>query len=101
MLLAAPKSSLHALQTCQKLDIVWDASEFWDFRHQTQFLDFRAIISWDIQHNKNPELFAMIVWSIWNQRNQSHLHLPSCSVDRITHVARDRYEEHRVVLLAP
>ena len=46
--------------------------------------------AWIIQQQKSPELFALNVWSIWNQQNQVQLHQPSCSLHLLAQLAKDR-----------
>uniref|UniRef100_A0A7N2R4V0 Uncharacterized protein n=1 Tax=Quercus lobata TaxID=97700 RepID=A0A7N2R4V0_QUELO len=56
-------------------------------------MDFKALLSWVIQQNKNPVLFSMMVWSIWAQRNQVHLNKPHCALNLIASSAKDRLDE--------
>lgn len=46
----------------------------------TQFLDFKELLSWILKEHQHPELFAFMVWSIWNQRKQTRVYQPSCNL---------------------
>ena len=75
-----PETMLHVVWACPKLDEVWTDSVQWGFRHNRRFLDFKELLSWVIQEQRNAELFAMTVWSVWTQRNQARLHKPHCTL---------------------
>ena len=60
------ENSLHALWRCPELDPVWANAELWGFRSSMQFLDFKELLSWLILQKKDVELFAAMVWMIWN-----------------------------------
>ena len=66
-----------------------------------QFVDFKELVTWILQAKKNPELFAMTVWSIWNQCNQVRLQQPSWSLHLTPQVSKDRLEEFQAVQLPP
>lgn len=54
------------------------------------FDDFKNLVAWILQENKSPEIFAMTVWSIWNQRNQVRLHPPSSPLHLLAQASKDR-----------
>ena len=60
---------LHALWTCTKLDTVWADHVVWDFRNFISFMDFKDLVSWIITEGKQLDLFAIMAWSVLNQRN--------------------------------
>nr|POE97079.1 hypothetical protein CFP56_23064 [Quercus suber] len=55
-------NSLHALWSCSELDVVWFDPVLWSFKHTHRCVDFKELLSWIIQQDKNSELFAMRVW---------------------------------------
>ncbi|XP_075645311.1 uncharacterized protein LOC142616321 [Castanea sativa] len=85
---AATKDSLHALRLCSELDLVWAEPELWSFRGEVQFVSFKELLSWIIRHTQQLELFAVTVWSIWNQRNQARLNQPADAIHQITHLSK-------------
>ena len=73
-----PETMLHAEWACPKLDEILTDSIQWGFCRNRRFLDFKELLSWVIQEQRNVELFAMTVWSVWTQRNQARLNKPHC-----------------------
>ena len=61
---------LHTLWTCTKLDTVLADHVVWDFRNFIGFMDFKDLVSWIITEGKQLDLFAIMAWSVWNQRNR-------------------------------
>ena len=47
----------------------------------------------NIWNHAQPDLFAMTVWMIWNQRNQIWHRIPSCNTDQLAQVAIERLNE--------
>ena len=47
----------------------------------------------NIWNHAQPDLFAMTVWVIWNQRNQIWHRIPSCNTDQLAQVAIERLNE--------
>ncbi|XP_075675266.1 uncharacterized protein LOC142644567 [Castanea sativa] len=58
-----------------------------------RFMDFKELFSWVIQEQKNVELFAMMVWSVWTQRNQVRLNNPHSTLSHIASSAKARLDE--------
>lgn len=54
---------------------------------------FIDIMSSILAEDKNPALFSMVVWTIWNQRNNSRLGKPTTSIPQLLEQARDRLRE--------
>ena len=84
---------LHALWSCFELDVVWIDTILWSLKHTHMFMDFKELLSWVIQQVKNLELFAMIAWSIWTQRNQVRLAQLNVYLHLLAQVSKDWHEE--------
>ena len=61
--------TLYALWTCSELDSVWTQTE-WSSRQKSGVTSFKELLSWVLTNHRNRELFAMVTWGIWHQRNQ-------------------------------
>ena len=85
---AYSKNSLHAIWSCPELESVWANLELWSFQSTVQFLDFKELLSWQILHGKNLELFAITAWSVWNIRNRVRLHQPADALHQVTQHSR-------------
>ena len=70
------ETPLHALWLCKELDTVWERSAHCQVRRETNFLNFKELLSWILTQTSEVELFAMIAWGMWNQCNQAELALP-------------------------
>ena len=69
------EDTLHALWGCSDLNVVWN-DDRWNFRSREVFIDFKHLCGWLMENGKPIELFAIHVWCIWHQRNQSRLQQP-------------------------
>ncbi|KAK9995232.1 hypothetical protein SO802_024935 [Lithocarpus litseifolius] len=92
---AAIENSLHALWSCTELDLVWGDPELWSFRNEVQFLSFKELLSWIIKHTQLLELFAVTVWSIWNQRNRVRLNQPADAIHQIAYLSKKWLAEYQ------
>ena len=54
----AVEDPLHALWSCAKMDIVWADQNLWDFRNSVGFSDFKHLVSWLVEEDKQLALFA-------------------------------------------
>ncbi|KAL4626029.1 hypothetical protein ACB092_05G065900 [Castanea dentata] len=95
------ESALHALWTCQELDVVWENEDLWLCRWNNVFMDFKELLSWLVKHQQNVELFFITTWSMWTQRNQVRLNQPSCSSHLLASMAKERLEEFLAVQPPP
>ena len=95
------ENCLHALWSCRELDQVWSDSSGWGHWSTSDYVDFRELLSWILENHSQPELFAMTVWTIWNQRNQIRHHVLSCITDQIAQVALEKLNEFHSVLPQP
>ncbi|KAK9991532.1 hypothetical protein SO802_026517 [Lithocarpus litseifolius] len=90
---SASENPLHALWSCHELDIVCSNLELWSFKSAVQFLDFKELLSSIIMQEKNLEVFAITMWSIWTQRNQARLHQAACALHQVAQLSRERLAE--------
>nr|POF02718.1 hypothetical protein CFP56_04951 [Quercus suber] len=63
------EDTLHALYLCPKLEEIWLSKQAWNqcsLRQVTSFVDLMGYI---LAENRDPDLFAMVVWAIWKRRN--------------------------------
>ena len=54
---------------------------------------FSDIMSSILAEDKNLALFSMVVWNIWNQRNNSRLSKLTTSIPQLLEQAQDRLQE--------
>ena len=55
---------------CPKLEGVWRSVQVWNqqsLRRMTSFVDLVGCI---LVENREPDLFAMVVWAVWKRRNE-------------------------------
>ncbi|KAK9991286.1 hypothetical protein SO802_026271 [Lithocarpus litseifolius] len=60
--------------------------------------NFKELLSWILNKQDNLELFAMITWGIWNQRNQVRNNQPCCTSDQLVSQAKERLAEFTAVI---
>nr|POE70420.1 putative disease resistance protein rga3 [Quercus suber] len=97
---ANSEDSKHALWSCPELDSVWSDIELWSFRSSVQFMTFKELLSWLIKNNHQPELFAVTVWTIWNQRNRVRLNQLADSLHQIPNIAKSWLADYHARQLA-
>lgn len=73
----ASETPIHALWSCSELDTVWSDAALWNFCRQEQLISGHKRIVVTLNNEKNAELFAITVWSIWTLRNQVRLFQPA------------------------
>ena len=90
------EDTLHALWGCSGLNVVWN-DDRWSFRSREVFTDFKHLCGWLMENGKPLELFAIQVWCIWHQRNQSRLQQPCYLTKDLKLTAQERWDEIRSV----
>ena len=88
------EDTLHALWSCTGLNEVWDGDR-WNFRSRVHFEDFKGLRSWIYENGKPLDLFAIQVWSIWNQRNKLRLNHTCCLTKDLQKMAEESWNEIR------
>ena len=90
------EDTLHALWGCSGLNVVWN-DDRWSFRSREVFTDFKHLCGWLMENGKPLELFAIQVWCIWHQRNQSRLQQPCYVTKDLKLTAQEHWDEIRSV----
>nr|POE99528.1 phytosulfokine receptor 1 [Quercus suber] len=54
----------------------------------------RDIAPLDVNGNRGPDLFATVIWSLWNRHNNLRLGKPALPLDKALDFARDHLTEH-------
>ena len=67
----------------------------WSFRSNIQFTDFKELSNWILENGKPMELFAVQVWSIWNQCNKLRLNQSCCLTKDLQKMAVESGNEIR------
>ena len=83
----------HALFHCSKLSDLWNKVPLWNhdsLRQATTFIDLTGCV---FAENKDPTLFSMMIWALWNRRNNLRLGKTVISLDQVLHQAKDRLRE--------
>nr|XP_023926910.1 uncharacterized protein LOC112038333 [Quercus suber] len=73
--------------------MVWASSGLERIRRQSSFSDFKDLVASLLQQQTEVGLAAMMIWSIWSQRNQVRLRQPSTSLQQIVQLSKDGYSE--------
>ena len=95
-----PESTIPYLWSYRELDAVWDNAPFWNSR-QT-IIDFKELLSWLITNQHHLELFLVMAWSVWTQRNQICSKKPTNNSYSIASLAAEYLFEFKAVQrLAP
>ena len=85
---ASAENPLHALWSCIEFDSVWSNTMLWRNKGSMQFVDFKELLSWQIKNKNQLKLFAVINWTIWNQRNQVRLNQPADTLHQLAHLSK-------------
>ena len=60
----------HALWGCNQLSQIWDSVPSLSFKQSKTFPSIREVLTFTYEEQKNVELMASIMWTIWHRRNQ-------------------------------
>ena len=79
---------IHALYQCPKLQDLYSS-----LKQATPFIDLMECVFAD---KRDPELFSMVAWAIWNRRNNLCLGKATTSLDELLSQTRDRLREFKL-----
>ena len=60
----------HALWDYSELSAIWETDVMWLFCKSKKFSNFFELARFVLEKDRQPELFASIMWTIWFRRNQ-------------------------------
>ena len=63
------EDTLHALYLSLKLEEIWFSVQAWNqhnLQQKTSFIDLMGCI---LVENRDPDLFAIVVWAVWKRMN--------------------------------
>ena len=83
----------HALFHCPKLSDLWNKVPLWNHVSLRQAATFIDLIGCVFAENRDSALFSMVIWDLWNRRNNLKLGKAVISLDQVLHQAKDRLHE--------
>ncbi|XP_030923317.1 uncharacterized protein LOC115950221 [Quercus lobata] len=84
---------VHALFRCPTLQSVWRSRTQWNHSTLQACSSFTDIFEFIFVGNKEPDLFAVVLWTLWNRRNNLRLGKPTLSLGQVVDFAQDRILE--------
>lgn len=79
----------HALYLCPKLEAQWNQVPLWNhskLRHSPCFVNLLA-------DNRDSTLFSMVIWALWNLRNNLRLGKQTSTLEQILQEAKEQLLE--------
>ena len=86
----------HALYSCPKLEELWKKIPLWNHENLRRMETFVDLIGTIFAENREPMLFAMVVWALWTWRNNLRLGKNVENLDQLLQRARERVSEFSV-----
>ena len=87
------KDVLHALYQCLKLEELWSLTPVWNHSSLKQKTSFLDLIGSVFAENRDPACFSMVVWALWNRRNNLRLGKASGTLGQLFSLAKDKAKE--------
>ena len=82
------ETTFHALWSCETLKEIWNPCFSWVRIEFPHFQDMQELINLVGQRAKGLELFGVVAWFIWNQRNKLRLNGKRVPRDKLFETAR-------------
>lgn len=83
------EKTLHALWSCETLNKIWTPYFSWVVQTEYPHLqDMQELINLVGQRERRLELFEVVAWFIWNQRNKQRLNEKGLPSDKLFEAAR-------------
>ena len=83
----------YALYLCSKLYELWNKVPIWNHRSLKQVSTFVDLWGCIFAKNKDPALFSMVIWALWNHQNNLRLGKFTGMLDQLLSQVRDRFCE--------
>ena len=87
---------IYALYHCPKLRGLWSDVQLRDHSCLKQATSFIDLIGCVFADNRDPTLFSMVAWAIWNRRNNLRLGKPAAPLNELVTQAQDRLREFQL-----
>ena len=84
---------LHALYQCPKLEELWSLTPLWNHSSLKQKTSFLDLIGSVFAENRDLACFSMVVWALWNRRNNLRLRKAGGTLGQLFSQAKDRVKE--------
>ncbi|XP_065616751.1 uncharacterized protein LOC136062066 [Quercus suber] len=88
-----PEDTLHALFLCSKLEGVWRSVQVWNQQSLWQITSFVDLVGCILAENKEPDLFAMVIWAVWKRRNELRVGKGGENLINLVQQARTRLQD--------
>ncbi|KAF3971158.1 hypothetical protein CMV_005209 [Castanea mollissima] len=88
-----PEDVLHALRLCPCLTEVWESDIVQRFRSTESLTDFQKLVLHVEEAGLGLELFSMIVWLLWQRRNQVRASTPTTPLGQIVTRAQQQLQD--------
>ena len=86
----------HALYLCPKLTELWQSVPLWNHSKLKQYANFLDLLECIFADNRDPRLFSMVVWALWNRRNNIRLAKEAIAIGQLLQQAQERLQEFSV-----
>ena len=83
----------HALYLCLMLTKLWQSIPLWNHHSLKQCSNFIDLLECIFADNRDPTLFSMVAWTLWNRRNNLCLAKGMVSLGKLLQHAKDRIQE--------
>jgi len=90
--------AMHYIWECLKLVDVWDSIPDFAFRQLRSFPSFRDLVLFVHVEGKNHKLMAMIMWTLWYQRNQLRVGLKEFLISQVIPQASQSLFDFKILL---
>nr|POF07442.1 putative ribonuclease h protein [Quercus suber] len=84
---------VHTLFLCPALQPVWRSRNQWNHSTLQACSSFTDIFELIFAGNRELDLFATMLWTLWNRRNNLRLGKPALSISQVVGFAQDRILE--------
>ena len=98
------EDTLHALYLWPKLDKIWLLVQAWNQRSLWKTMNFVDFMGCILMENRDPNLFAMVVWAVWKRRNDMRVGKRGQNLPNLVQQARSKLHDfllHNSAATAP
>ena len=84
------EDAVHALLHCPDLKLLWCTRPQWNHGTLSACSSFINVFDFIFAGNKESKLFATVIWTLWNRRNNLRLGKPALPLDKVLEFAQER-----------